>query len=375
MPIVLLSTTRAPAADDVAQAIASAHRVDLERIEAGSRTPGSVVGEVTALRPWLVVVVGGGAAADRLAIEVARAGTATLVVRDPKPLLRWLRHRGALRTSVFVAASRVGRAPLHGLVALETLGPCHPRVTYVVDPEREHRLLGLTAPGPGDPLAPAVLDSISRDMRSWADRAGVKAAITIDVQASSGALGEQIAAAGEGSDLVVVGVRAAARTRRTIEPLLARATGNVLLFPPPHVEPQTVRYERVLVATDLSRFGDGAAAFGYAMTARGGEVHLAHVAVDPTEDRGPIEAHLRGLVPKSAAARRIRTELEIIVAVDVALGLARAAERHAVHAICMASRARSGFGELVLGSVTRDVLRLSRRPVLLVPPERDDEAG
>ena len=52
--------------------------------------------------------------------------------------------------------------------------------------------------------------------------------------------------------------------------------------------------------------------------------------------------------------------------------IAQAAGRIGVDAICMATHGRSGVAKLVLGSQAQEVMRRSRQPVVLVPPERDD---
>lgn len=370
MSIVSLATTQAPGVDEIARSIASARRTHVEQIEVDANDRRALVERVAALRPFLVVLADRGDASAELALDVARAGTPILLVRDERPLRDWLGQRGALRASVCVAASRVGRAPLHGLVALETLGPCDPVVRHVADPEREHERLGVPLPLPTDAFAPAVLESLRRDLARWTERVGVKAAVTYEVSPSQGRLGEQLAAST--ADVIVLGARGGRAGGGTLEAVLAGATTNVMLVPMRDVEPAAPRFSRVLAATDLSPLGDAAISFAYALVPRDGEVHVVHALVDPSEDRTQIDEHLRGLVPPAAAAAQVRTEIEVIAAVSVAVGIARIAERRAVDAICMASRARSILGDVVLGSVAREVMRLSRRPILLVPPERDE---
>jgi len=143
----------------------------------------------------------------------------------------------------------------------------------------------------------------------------------------------------------------------------------------------------VLCPTDLSPMGDLAVAVAYDVVKPSGVVHLLHVQEpayvpspfdgtviqtyypDPDEqaalDRKTVE-RLQKLVPATAAAKGVRTEVVALRDPSV-LGqvLAEAKKRH-VDAIVMGTRGRSGLGRLLMGSVATAVLKEATVPVLLI---------
>jgi nucleotide-binding universal stress UspA family protein len=132
----------------------------------------------------------------------------------------------------------------------------------------------------------------------------------------------------------------------------------------------------VLIPTDLSPFSNRAIPVGYGMVVPGGVVHLLHVvtpelADDPRANGADPVQRLRALAPRGAAAKGVQTECEVVSENAGWTGIAKAAERLDVDAICMATRGRSGLSRMVLGSQAEQVLQRVRQPVVLVPPERD----
>lgn len=147
---------------------------------------------------------------------------------------------------------------------------------------------------------------------------------------------------------------------------------------------------RVLVPTDLSELGSAAVPYAYGLVARGGTVHLLHV-VEPPRVPNPLYAHytparapsraerqlqeaelserLRALVPAAAAERAVATAVELDEGDEVAERVCAAAERLGADAICLGSHGRGGVARTLLGSVAEQVLRRTRRPVLVVRPE------
>jgi nucleotide-binding universal stress UspA family protein len=132
------------------------------------------------------------------------------------------------------------------------------------------------------------------------------------------------------------------------------------------------RLRRVLATTDFSPLASRAIPLAYALVADGGVVHLVHAVVDPEELKNDPAGKLRAYIPPDAAARGIETKVEVLTVIDVALGICRAAEWLGVDALCMGTHGRTGLSRWVVGSVAQEVLRRTRRPVFLVPPERDD---
>jgi nucleotide-binding universal stress UspA family protein len=80
------------------------------------------------------------------------------------------------------------------------------------------------------------------------------------------------------------------------------------------------------------------------------------------------DARLRSLVPAEAAARGVRTEIEVIEHGDVPRAICQAAEAANADVVCVGAHARPSAAARVMGSVTLDVLQHCRRPVLVVWP-------
>ena len=102
-------------------------------------------------------------------------------------------------------------------------------------------------------------------------------------------------------------------------------------------------------------------------------MHLLHVMTGkPGDDDLDPSERLRALIPLGASPRGIATEIEIVREEEVSAGIWHAAGRLGVDAICMATHGRSGVSRVVFGSHAQEVVQRCRRPVILVPPERDE---
>lgn len=132
---------------------------------------------------------------------------------------------------------------------------------------------------------------------------------------------------------------------------------------------QIPEFRRVLVATDFSDLGNTAIPYGCAACGIGGLVKLVHVA-NPRgtskSRRGAAEADsLRALIPREMGARGQRCETEVLKDADVHSAICREAERFGADLVCLASHGL-GASTALHGSVTKAVLKASRRPVLVV---------
>lgn len=149
----------------------------------------------------------------------------------------------------------------------------------------------------------------------------------------------------------------------------------------------SLSFDSVLCPTDLSPVGDLAVAVAYELVRPSGVVHLMHVQ-EPAYVPSPFDgtvlqayfpdadeqaridaqtiAQLKKLVPATAAAKAVRTEVLTIRDPSV-LGqvLAETKKRHA-GVIVMGTRGRSGIGRLLMGSVATAVLKDATVPVILV---------
>lgn len=135
---------------------------------------------------------------------------------------------------------------------------------------------------------------------------------------------------------------------------------------------------RVLFATDFSEASDRAFAVLEDLVARGASAvtlvhvqdkvklqhHLAHRLAEFDEiDRGRLE----GL--RDRLLRRGRPRVDVVIRHGVPhLEIAGLIQEHGVQLGVMGTQGRGFVGDLVLGSVSHNVVRRSAAPVLLVPP-------
>ena len=95
-------------------------------------------------------------------------------------------------------------------------------------------------------------------------------------------------------------------------------------------------------------------------------MHLLHVVVaeDRTwEEEVRLTSQLRRLLP---AGGSVPVSTEVVFGREPAACIASAAERLDADVICVAARDKSSLDRLALGSVSRDVLEKTQRPVLVV---------
>jgi nucleotide-binding universal stress UspA family protein len=76
---------------------------------------------------------------------------------------------------------------------------------------------------------------------------------------------------------------------------------------------------------------------------------------------------LSALVPGGVEESRVR--VEVVEDEDVAEGIRRAANRIDASLVCLGTVGRTGLTAFVLGSVAQDVLKITKRPIMLIPPE------
>jgi nucleotide-binding universal stress UspA family protein len=157
--------------------------------------------------------------------------------------------------------------------------------------------------------------------------------------------------------------------------VLHRAPCSVVVVPGASAKHQHLpvpAVRRVLVPTDLSELGNQAIPHAYSVMASGGIVQLLYVVEERLTGERLEQMHqvLRAAIPSTVAedaeGRGIRTQTEVVDAPDPAMAICQAAERLGADLICMASHGRSGMLQTLVGSVAQEVLRTSRRPVLLL---------
>ena len=130
-------------------------------------------------------------------------------------------------------------------------------------------------------------------------------------------------------------------------------------------------FDRVVIASDLSRAGNAAIPYGLSLAAYGGHVTIVHVVEDPADEaeRARIAEGLRGIaVGPQLVDRKIKVDIELLDSDEQAQTIVAFAERTDADVICLGTSGRSGLPRIVFGSVAQEVLLSSRIPVLVVPP-------
>lgn len=144
-------------------------------------------------------------------------------------------------------------------------------------------------------------------------------------------------------------------------------------------------YQKILIATDGSAVSSKTACAGVAFAQQmGAEILALFVAPEyqypiyveiippsyPSEDeyraamRRAGQDHVRDIL-ESAGRRGVKAESLTAFAESAALKIVEVAAEHGCDLIFMGSHGRSGWGQLLLGSVTNKVLSHSRIPVLV----------
>jgi nucleotide-binding universal stress UspA family protein len=230
---------------------------------------------------------------------------------------------------------------------------------------------------------------LERDLKEKCEELLGKVKLRFRVAAGFGRPDPQLIeiAAHEKADVIVIGTnqrRGLAKLGSVSRAVLHHAPLNVACIPRVADEPvdrgSIAKFEHVLVTTDFSKLGNRAIPSAYSTLRRGGQICLLHVVKSTGRGNGKAGAHenkrserkdrlsiqLQALIPSDAEARGINSRVEVVEHYDVARGICQAAERLGVDLICMSSKGRSALSRTLLGSVTKEVMALSHRPVLVI---------
>jgi nucleotide-binding universal stress UspA family protein len=304
-----------------------------------------------------------------------------LVMRDPGPWRDWARGRRPLRAILGMSRERSCLGALEVTSRLRATAPCDVIATEVYSPSEMTRHYGLqTMGGPDGPDAD-LEKFLERDLAKRTS--GLKGLGELKVKAHPGTsqpadhlldLAER-----EQASVVITGRRPPAgpfRFDSVTETLLHEARMSVLVVPDsvrlqPSVLPSC---RRILAATDLTEAGNEAVRYATSLaSAVGGGLHLLHVVVGGDrgwEEEARLASQLRQLVPEGLA---LPVSTEVVFARDPAASITTAAERTDVDLICVAAHGKGPLERLALGSVSREVLSKTQRPVLVV--RRNSEAS
>lgn len=327
----------------------------------------------------------------------ARTRTPLVVLRQPERLRAWLLGVRPLKVVVAYNLTATANAALRWVNELRRAGPCEVVLVYANHPVEDYVRIGARGPLPFGDNPADVLAVLKRDMKARAravlGNVPVRCRIEPDAARTHVRLAEL--AREERADLIVAGARQFTGWKRLVHGSVSRnllhtAATNVAIIPftptPPFRIPTR---HHILVATDFSAVGNAAVPHALSLLSDGGILTLMHVRSMPPaireatrRDSGRnaelsskadriIAGRLRRLVPADAADRGILTQIEVPVThAEPGEAISQAAERLGVDAICLGTGSRSELSRAFLGSVTRTVRSLTRRPLLLVPAAR-----
>lgn len=302
-----------------------------------------------------------------------------LVVKDADAIREWAARKRPLRVVLGVDRSAPFNAARDYVAELRKYGEVELIAARVFHPFEECARFGLALPYVLDQIPPPLEDALTREVHGLVGTLPDGRPVPVVLQPSVGRYADQLVEVARKvkGDLVLVGTHhrsGMAKLWSVSHHTLRLAEMSVLTVPSAVATQQAIpTLRRILVATDFSEAGNSAIPWAFSMVARGGVVHLVHVdeAVEDTAHREHRLQRLRMLVPVDAQSRETMALCEVLPSQEVATTLVQTAERLDVDAICLASKASATVLGHLFGSVANDVLRRTRRPVLVVrPPEQ-----
>lgn len=150
-------------------------------------------------------------------------------------------------------------------------------------------------------------------------------------------------------------------------------------------EPMNQFIESVLIPTDDSDGALAGAKRGIALASRAGaDVHVLSIVETPGDPLADDDAVLSALESNAEdavdrianLARDHDDALDITTAVERGTpfqSIREYAHRREIDVVVMGTKGRAGLDMVLLGSVAENVLRTARTPVLVVPPDGDDD--
>jgi nucleotide-binding universal stress UspA family protein len=318
---------------------------------------------------------------------IARTSVPVLVVRDPDPWLKFASGERPLRTLLGVDDSAVCDLGIQWAQGLAARGPVEVVLGAIYYPDEMAARYGVDLRGMVD-SDPEIERLLERDMvrRFGAVGDGVsRATVTTRPRRGLGRIGDHVVelANAEKVDAIIVGTGQKTGLGRlgSVSSIIVNDAAQSVVCVPPQAQIPTMSLPEVrsaLVATDLSPFSNRAVPYAFALVsaaaatataaATEAEVHIVHVVKDNDDEEineAELTAQLYALAPKGA---RPRVHAHLVRGADAANALAQCAARLGVDVICIASHGRSGITRALVGSVADQLLRATRRPVLVLRP-------
>lgn len=305
----------------------------------------------------------------------ATAAVPVLVVRDAGPFVAWAKGERPLKVMLGLDESASCEQAIGLMRLLRSAGPVDIVAAHVYYADEAARKYGLKPRNMVD-ADPDLEKLLVRDLERRLGELPGSGSVVVRPRPGLGRIGDHLLeiADAEHVDVIVVGTRqkgGLGRLSSVSSLILHDAKQSVLCVPASaHLGNLAVpRFRVVVVATDLSDFGNHAVPYGYTLLGdRGGEVHLVHVRDEDHEgaDADAIDQRLHRLIPTTAAG--VITRTHVVTGDDTARVIGETAERLGADVVVIASHARGGISRAILGSVADKLLRMCRRPVLILRP-------
>ncbi len=305
---------------------------------------------------------------------IARTSVPVLAVRDPDPWLRFAAGERPLRVLLGIDDSAVcdlGIQWTHGLAAR---GPIEVVLGAIYYPDDAAAHYGVDLRGMVD-SDPEIERLMARDLVRRFGTSGAAPALTARPRRGLGRIGDHVVelARDEKVDAIVVGTGQKTGLGRlgSVSSIIVNDASQSVVCVPPQAHVPTLAIpplSAALVATDLSPFSNRAVPYAFGLVAGepDAEVHLVHVVKDDDSiSEADVLSRLQSLAPQGA---KPRVQAHVVRGEDAAIALAQCAARLGVDVICIASHGRSGITRALVGSVADQLLRATRRPVLVLRP-------
>lgn len=364
-------------------AAASSDRVPAARIEMVAGPPVESLQATTETEGGDLLVVSSRGHSDRSLLSlggtsggvVSSATIPVLIVRDATPLEAWAAGRRPLRVMIGLDESASCDPAIGQLHRLRALGPVDVIAGHVYYADETARRYGLR-PQSMVEADPTLEQFLRRDLERRLGELPGAGTIEFRFRAGLGRIGDHLLEIADDAkvDLIVVGTRqkgGIGRLSSVSSVLIHDAKQSVWCVPTNSQLGVAVvpRFKTVVVATDLSEFGNHAVPYAFTLLgARGGDVHLVHVRDEEHEGRDPTETQRQLLALAPPGQVGVTVHAHVIAGDDPAVTIGEASERLGADVVVIASRARSGLSRVLLGSVADKVLRTCRRPVLILRP-------
>ncbi|HSP16545.1 MAG TPA: universal stress protein [Thermoanaerobaculia bacterium] len=302
--------------------------------------------------------------------------TPLLLVRDRQSLDRWIEGQEVLRVVLATDFSPVSDFALDWLQKLSSIGPTEALLTYVANPAIESARMNLSGPVSRKHLHPIVDEVIRRELRDREKRIALGGIVRTCVKLSLDAPGQSIieTVTAENAGLVVVGAHQRGWLDRMWTGSVAQAVvhdapANVVVVPFHTADErfralETPEIHTILAATDLSPCGNHAVAWAMGVAPHGSKVIVFNAAAGPVE-HARAAAELAQMNHPRSWPEDVVVETDITEQTDVPKAICAAAQRCAADMIVVGAHGHSRL-RMILGSVPRELLALSTKPVLVV---------